>query len=347
VTASSPTVTVIVPCRNERHHIARCLDSILSNDYPKDRLEILVVDGMSEDGTADTVTAYAQRHHSVRLVPNPDRVVPSGLNRGIAEARGEIIVRMDAHNLYPNDYLSVLVGWLERTGADNVGAAIVTLPANDSTMARAIAFAVAHPLGIGNARFRLGVREPTEVDTVPFGCFRRELFQRIGLFDEELVRNQDDEFNARILRSGGRIMLVPGIVSRYYARDSLGKLARMYFQYGWFKPYVAAKVGRITTWRQLVPPGFVLALVASALLTPIWRPAATAFGALAVGYLGAVGWVAAQAARKESTAVGFALFAVLPVLHFSYGFGYLYGLVRLAGRRKLRAAKTASIPLSR
>ncbi len=347
MSASQPTVSVIVPCRNERQHIGRCLESILSNDYPKERLEVLVVDGMSEDGTADIVTAYAQRHPSVRLVPNADQVVPAGLNRGIAEAQGEIIVRMDAHNLYPHDYLSVLVGWLQRTGADNVGAAIVTLPANDSAMARAIAFAVAHPLGIGNARFRLGVREPMEVDTVPFGCFRRELFQRVGLFDEELVRNQDDEFNARILRSGGRILLVPGIVSRYYARDSLGKLARMYFQYGWFKPYVASKVGRITTWRQLVPPVFLLALAAGVLLMPIWPLAGRGLALLTGGYVMGLALVAVQAARRESVGTGLAMFAALPVLHFSYGLGYLYGLARMAAGRKIRPAKTASIPLSR
>jgi glycosyltransferase involved in cell wall biosynthesis len=344
---SMPTVTVIVPCRNERGHIGRCLDSILSNDYPKDRLEVLVADGMSEDGTVEIVRGYTYRHPSVRLVPNPARVVPSALNRGIAEARGEIIIRMDAHNLYPPDYLSVLVHWLERTGADNVGAAIVTLPADDSVIAHAIAFAVSHPFGIGNARFRLGVREPLEVDTVPFGCFRRELFDRLGLFDEDLVRNQDDEFNARIRRAGGRILLVPGLVSRYYARGSLRKLARMYFQYGWFKPYVAYKVGRITTGRQLVPPLFVLAFTVAALLASIAPWMGSGLAILTCLYLLGVAGVAAKAVRRVGLAPALALVSVFPTLHFSYGLGYLYGLARLVRGKRVGTGATVSMPLSR
>ncbi len=343
----APMVTVIVPCRNERRHIGPCLDSILTNDYPKERIEILVVDGMSDDGTGDVVAEYASHDPSVRLVPNPSRIKPSALNRGIAAARGGIIVIMDAHSLYPSDYLSGLVGWLERTGADNVGGAVVTLPADDSAIAKGIALALSHPFGIGNARFRLGVQEPTAVDTVPFGCFRREVFDRIGLFDEELVRNQDDEFNARLLRAGGRIVLVPGIVVRYHARGSLAKLARMYFQYGWFKPFVVFKIGQVPTWRQLVPPVFLLALASGLALAPIWPPPGYAAAGIGGSYVVTAAVVAAGAMRREGIGSGLALLAVFPVLHFSYGLGYLYGLARLALRRKTRPGEAASLPLSR
>jgi glycosyltransferase involved in cell wall biosynthesis len=340
-------VTVIVPCRNERRHIRACLESILSNDYPKERIEILVVDGMSDDGTQEVVAEVAARTGAVKLIPNPRRIVSSALNLGILQGKGQIILRMDAHNEYPSDYVTGLVGWLERTGADNVGGAWITHPAGPSAIARAIALALAHPFGIGNARFRLGTSEPREVDTVPFGCFRRELFGRLGLFDEELVRNQDDEFNARILRSGGRIVLVPDVVSHYYARGSLGKLARMYFQYGWFKPYVVSKIGRLTTWRQLVPPVFLLALAAGGLLAPIWPAVGYGAAVLGGGYALATAVVAAGAVRRNGIGTGLALLAVLPVLHLSYGFGYLYGLARLALRRKTPPGEAVSLPLSR
>jgi len=206
-------VTVIVPCRNERRYIAACLDSILATAYPADRLEVLVVDGASDDGTRDAVRAYAAREPRVRLLDNPRRSAPAALNLGIRAARGEIIARMDAHVVYPPHYLPVLVEALLETGADNVGCPIVTLPADESATARAIACALSHPFGVGNSRFRIGSAVRREVDTVPFGCFRRDVFDRVGLFDEELIRNQDDEFNFRLIRSGGRVLLVPDVAA--------------------------------------------------------------------------------------------------------------------------------------
>lgn len=216
-----PFVSIVVPCRNETEYIRPLLDSILANTYPRDRLEVLIVDGMSDDGTRAVIAEYVARHPVIRLLDNPKRITPCALNLGISRARGTIIVRMDAHASYPPNYVADLVDWLERTGADNVGGAWVTLPGGDTATARAIAAALSHPFGIGNARYRLGTTELREVDTVPFGCFRRDVFDRVGLFDEELVRNQDDEFNFRLLRAGGRILLVPGVVSHYYARRTL------------------------------------------------------------------------------------------------------------------------------
>src|SRR3989441_866769 len=277
-----PLVSIVVQCRNEAEYIRPLLDSILATDYPRDRLEVLVVDGMSDDGTRAVIAAYASRHPVIQLLDNPKRTTPHALNLGITRARGAIIMRMDAHAHYPPNYVADLVGWLERTGADYVGGAWVTLPADETPRARAIAAVLAHPFGTGNSRYRLGTHHVREVDTLPFGCFRRELFQRVGLFDEELVRNQDEEFTFRVLRAGGRILLVPGVVSSYYARRSLGQLGRMLYQYGFFKPAVALKVGRIMTLRQLVPPLFVLSVLVSLLAAP-WLFASRVLAAIILG----------------------------------------------------------------
>ena len=243
----------MVPCRNEEGYIARCLDSILEGDYPRSLLEVLVVNGGSSDRTAEIVAAYAAAHRGVVALENPQGTTPAALNIGIRAASGRVIVRMDAHVLYPPDYIRRLVAGLEDSGADNVGGVLETVPGEDTPVAQAIALGISHRFGVGNSHFRVGTSERREVDTVPFGCFRREVFDRIGLFDEELIRNQDDEFNFRIITRGGRVLLLPDVFCRYFARRSFSQLARMYYQYGYFKPLVARKVGRVMTVRQLVP----------------------------------------------------------------------------------------------
>ena len=319
-----PFVSVIVPCRNEEQHLGRCLDSILASDYPRDRMELFVVDGMSNDRTRDIVASYAARYPVIQLLDNPRRIAPCGLNIGIAAARGEVIVRMDAHVIYSPSYLPILVRALLERGADNVGGVLETLPGADTPMARAIALGLAHRLGVGNSYFRVGAREPRWVDTVAFGCFRREAFERAGLFDEELVRNQDDEFNARLIRRGGRILLMPTARAYYVARTSLRQLWRMYFQYGYFKPLVARKVGRVMTLRQLVPSLFLTTLGASGLAALWWRPAG-----LAAAYVAA------------------ALALVFPVLHVAYGAGFLAGVRDHVLRPHKHGPELAALPLSR
>ncbi|MGH9659832.1 MAG: glycosyltransferase family 2 protein, partial [Bryobacteraceae bacterium] len=224
------------------------------------------------------------------------------------------------------------------------GGACITRPASEPPVARAIAIALSHPFGIGNARFRLGTAEPRHVDTVPFGCFRRELFTRIGLFDEDLVRNQDDEFNFRILKAGGTVLLVPGVVSYYYARPSLRQLARMYYQYGYFKPLVARKTGGIFTLRQLVPPLFVSGLIIAAVLAP-WVAAARALLVLILGtYVAANVACSAPTVFRSGVKVGGVLPAAFTVLHASYGLGFLRGVLRFL---ILRRPSHRPVPLSR
>jgi glycosyltransferase involved in cell wall biosynthesis len=333
-----PLVSILIPCRNEREHIHACLKSILKSDFPLSDLEVLVMDGMSEDGSRAIIEQYTKVHPEIRLLENPKRTTPAALNIGISEARGAIIVRMDAHAQYPPNYLAELVSWLERTGADNVGGACVTLPGDSSATAQAIAVALAHPFGIGNAHFRLGTAKPREVDTVPFGCFRREVFQRVGLFDEDLVRNQDDEFNFRLLKAGGHVLLVPGVVSFYYARRSLRQLARMFFQYGYFKPLVVRKVRGVMTARQLAPAMLVSTLLVTAFLGPWFGAGRLVFGLTAAGYASADLAVAATIARRSGVRVGLKASAVFPALHFAYGLGYLLGVFEFLIRDKRPAA---------
>jgi glycosyltransferase involved in cell wall biosynthesis len=339
-----PRVSVVMPCRNERDHIVRCLDSIVASDFKVDQLEVLVLDGISDDGTAEIVRAYAATHAVVRVIDNPQRNVSAALNIGIREAQGEIIVRMDAHCEYPSNYVSGLVHWLDRSGADNVGGCWVTVPSDGTPVARAIALGLSHRFGVGDALYRLGVAEPTRVDTVPFGCFRKELFARVGMFDEELVRNQDDEFNLRLIRSGGTVLLVPGVLSYYHARPTLGRLARMFYQYGYFKPLVARKVGGVMTRRQLVPVGLVSGVLLSGLLAPWVGAAGVLFEIAVFGYLAAAVGCSLSVGIPHGARVTVALLGVFPTLHWSYGFGFLRGVVDFI---VLGLHPPTSIPLSR
>jgi glycosyltransferase involved in cell wall biosynthesis len=340
-------VSIILPCRNEAAYIAECLDSILATRWPHQALEILVVDGASDDGTRDIIAGYARRFPVIRLLDNPSRIVPTALNIGIRAASGDVIVRMDAHVVYPPEYVPRLVAALEETRADNVGACIVTHPADDSPTARAIATALSHPFGVGNSWFRIGAGERRWVDTVPFGCYRRHVFSRVGLFDEDLVRNQDDEFNHRLIRHGGRILLVPDVVSHYYARGSFRQLARMYYQYGLFKPLAARKIGRIMTVRQLIPAMLVLALFGLPLLAPFAAPARTLWQLAAGSYALALALCAARQAKEIGWPAAARVLIAFPELHLSYGAGFLRGLWAATIGHDAARPQLAQVPLSR
>lgn len=340
-------VSIIVPCRNERRFIGRCIDSILSGDYPKDRLEILIVDGMSDDGTREIVANYCDRLPFVRLIDNPQKIVSYAMNTGIRSSRGKIVIRMDAHTIYPAEYVSKCVGYLVEYDADNVGGVCVTLPGSGTSISKSISLALSHRFGVGNSYFRVGTKKPRYVDTVPFGCYKREVFERIGLFDEQLVRNQDDELNFRLLRSGGKILLAPDLVSQYYARDTIAKVWRMYFQYGYFKPLVNLKVGGILTWRQLVPPLFVATLIVLGLLSlfsEVFRIAFIVEGGL---YLMANFCLSTLISLRTCLRCIFSLPFVFAVLHFGYGLGYLTGIVDFSLLKRHRAGKIRNVSLTR
>ena len=345
-----PLVSVVIPVRNESAYIADCLTSLLEGSFPQSRLEVFVVDGMSDDDTASIVADLSSRFPCVRLLNNPDRFVSQAMNIGIRAASGSIIMRVDAHAAYGPEYIAQLVSGLDRLNADNVGGVVVTKPASNRPEAIAVAIVLSHPFGVGNSEFRIrsgGRSEPVEVDTVPFGCYRREVFDRIGLYDEKFVRNQDDELNARLKFAGGRIFLLPDVRIDYVARASLRQLARMMYQYGHFKPLVAVKLRRLATVRQLVPPAFVAALLVLPLLSVFSSAAAAAWVSIVAVYTLAsltlsVRQTAGTAAKTTSYLVaGFA------VAHISYGFGYLTGLTRFVVAPKLWRRGRAEVPLSR
>lgn len=324
-----PKVTVIIPARNEEQHIAACLDSIVR--YP-DTLEVLVIDGMSEDDTRSIVAQYCEQYPFIRLLQNHYRAVPHAMNIGIREASGNTIVRMDAHATYPPDYLSTLIHWMDKLNADNVGGVWRTRPGCDSVHAKIVATVLSHPFGVGNATYRLtaGKTDPIEVDTVPFGCYRRDTLLRLGLYDERFLRNQDDELNARLKQSGGRIFLIPDLVIDYYARERLRKMALMLYQYGYYKPAIALKLGHPATLRQLAPPLFAAAAITApfALFSPLFWPSA-----IAVAGHSALNLYVSIKLAEHSRHVPL-LFTAFLTAHLSYGIGYLRGLVHFLTSRR-------------
>jgi cellulose synthase/poly-beta-1,6-N-acetylglucosamine synthase-like glycosyltransferase len=342
-------VTVIVPCREEERYIGQTITSIMANDYPHDRLEVLVIDGMSTDRTRQLVREFQEQYPFLKLLDNPKKITPAALNIGIAQAKGDIILRVDAHGVIPPLYISSLVGWLEKTGADNVGGVLINLPGSVTPKAKAIALALSHPFGVGNAYFRIGTQSPRWVDTVPYGCFRRELFSRVGLFDEDHVRSEDDEFNLRLKKQGGRLLLVPEIAVHYYTRDSLSKIWRMYYQYGYFKALVARKLGAVLKLRHIIPSLFLLTLLTLFLLGGAVAPLRTFALLLSLAYGLADIYFALSTARRAGAggAVAFWLALVFPTLHLSYGLGFLKGLVDFFLLKKKGVPDAAGIPLSR
>jgi glycosyltransferase involved in cell wall biosynthesis len=346
-TEEPPFLSIVIPCRNERDYIGPCLDSILASDYPQDRLEVVVADGMSDDGTREVIGPYLSAHPRITMIDNPRRITPCAMNLAIRAAGGEVIVRMDAHAMYPPDYLRRLVAAQQETGAENVGTLVVTLPADDTPAAAAIAVGLSHPLGVGNSHFRVGTTVRRWVNHVPFGCWRRELFDRIGVFDEEMVRDQDVEFNARLLNHGGRILLLPDLASRYHARRTIRQLARMMYQYGYFKPLVARKAGKVLTVRQLVPSMFVLGVTGSLALAPWWSFAALTLGIILAAYGALVGGAAARSARTIGPRAALALVGVFPTMHVGYGIGYLRGIHDHFLRASRARHPAAGVALSR
>lgn len=319
-------VSIIIPARNEEKFIIQTLDSIMDQDYPNDLLEVIIADGESDDATCVLIQDYIKDHSNVVLINNPERVVPYALNYAIERSTGDIIVRLDAHSKYPRNYISRLVEELVRLNADNVGGVWVTTPANDGLIATSIALATSHPLGIGNASYRLENKDVKKVDTVPFGCFTREVFDRIGMFDTDLIRNQDDEFNGRIIKNGGEIYLIPDVEIEYYARGTLRTMMKMFFQYGLFKPLVNKKLGAPATIRQFVPPLFVIFILSGlSLFVAPWYLDYTWFLALFIYVMLTVLVSFTIAAREERSALVFILPIVFPLIHLSYGFGYLKG----------------------
>jgi succinoglycan biosynthesis protein ExoA len=326
-----PYVTVIMPIRNEERFIARSLGAVLGQDYPPDRMQLLVADGMSEDGTRAVVEELARAHpkHTVRIVDNPGRIVPTGFNAALALADGDVIVRVDGHTIIEPDYVSECVRALVRSGADNVGGRMTAV--GDTLVAQTIALATSSPFGVGDSQFHYG-RGEKWVDSVYMGAWPRSVFDRVGPFDPELVRNQDDEFNYRLRSAGGRILLTDTIRSTYYGRASLRKVFRQYRQYGLWKVRVLQKHPRQMSARHFVPPAFAATLLAGTALAPVSRTARRGLFAAVSAYGIAAGAASFSIARAHGWRHLPVLPAVFAALHVGYGAGFLGGLVRFRTR---------------
>lgn len=329
-------VSVIVPCYNESAAIGELLAAIRDQDYPLANLRVIVADGMSQDGTRRLIEEFVVRHPGVQVevVDNPSRSIPSALNRALARADGEFVIRLDAHSAPDPDYVTRCLETLVETGAANVGGVWRIRPDGTGWMARAIAAAGAHPLGAGDARYRTsGVAGP--VETVPFGAFPRNWLTRMGGYDESLHSNEDYELNHRLRSAGGTIWFDPRIRSTYRARGDVVALAYQYFRYGFWKARMLRRHPDSIRWRQVLPPLFVASLLVLGLVSLWSRMAQQVLGVESLLYLTVIGVAGiAQAARYRDAGLLLGFPLAVSTMHISWGLGFLAGAVSGWTRRR-------------
>ncbi|MFK8005739.1 MAG: glycosyltransferase family 2 protein [Saprospiraceae bacterium] len=337
-----PTVSVIIPCFNEEPFIEAVIQNILEQDFPQKEMEVLFLDGMSTDKTAEIISQYAQNQPFIKLISNPEKFVPQAMNLGINLAQGEIIIRLDAHAAYPKQYISKLIFWLKKLPAENVGGIWNIQPRSNSTKAKSIARTLSHPIGVGNALYRMGISKPQEVDTVPFGCYPKAVFEKYGNYDIRLKRNQDIELNKRIKRKGGKIFLVPDVECTYFARDTFSAL--------WKNNYANGKWVILTSWftgtfdslsiRHFVPLAFFVNLLLSILSfikifllggNSIWG----IFIFPIIIYLLIISFFSLKLSLEEKNLKAFPYFIIsFFTLHLSYGVGSFVGLFSIFNQKK-------------
>ena len=321
-----------MPVRNEAGYIERSLGSVLAQDYPLEQMEIIVADGMSTDQTRALIAGFQTRFPRLKVIDNPGKIAPTGLNRAIAQASGDIIVRVDGHCEIAPDYLRRCVHYLQSGAADGVGGPIETI--GETLSARVIATAMSSAFGVGGSAFRTIKDQTMLTDTVAFPAYTRKIIERAGPYDEELVRNQDDEYNYRLRKLGAKILLAADVQSRYYSRSTFRKVFKQYYQYGYWKVRVLQKHPRQMSLRQFVPPAFVAALLVGVLAASFLPLGAWLLAGILGCYLLANLLASARSASK-SDAFGSHLL-LLPIvytaLHISYGLGFLVGLIKFAPR---------------
>ena len=324
-----PIVSVIIPCRNEEKRISALLDALYSQSYATDEMEVVIADGMSTDATRELIADFARGHADlkIRVVDNPKQIIPAALNVAIEAASGDFIVRMDAHSVPDVDYVKNSVDDLVNGKGENVGGVWKIQPGEDTWVAKSIVEATSHPLGVGGAKYRY-TTEAEEVDTVPFGAFRKDLIDEIGGFDESLLTNEDYEFNVRIRQNGGRIWLNPAIFCKYYARESFGLLAKQYWRYGYWKAKMLKRYPETARPRQILPPLFVLGVVGLIGLSFVSNLFLWALGFILLFYLLVLISVGTTVALKKNYfpyVVGMPMAIIL--MHFVWGSAFWVGLV--------------------
>ena len=323
-------VSVICPIYNEEKYIAKCIESILNQDYPKDDLEVIFVDGMSTDKTRDIVSEYTYKYPFIKLLDNPHKIVPFAMNKGISEAKGDIIMRIDAHTFYESNYCSAIVKKLKELNADNIGCVCKTDVLNKTPKTLAIREVLSNKFGVGNSVFRTGIDNIKEVDTVPFGCWPRNVFNKYGLYDTRLVRNQDIEFSKRIINGGGKIYIIPDTFCTYLARETFSALAKNNFGNGKWNILTVfyTKQMKSLSLRHFIPLLFILSLIIPLLMTLIWMPLGLISIASILAYTTLLTVVSLKASIKKHLNF-FYLLSSFFVLHLSYGWGSLVGILTL------------------
>ncbi|MCB9437850.1 MAG: glycosyltransferase family 2 protein [Anaerolineales bacterium] len=327
-----PFISVIMPIRNEADYIEQSLTAVLQQDYSSSQMEVIIVDGMSTDETRDIVAQVAVRYPSIPVVilDNPKHIVPTGMNIALAQAKGEIIVRVDGHCKIAPDYVSRCVAHLQKGDSVGVGGPIETM--SETPSGETIALAMQSSFGVGGSAFRTVKDRAMFVDTIAFPAYTRKAIEHAGLYDEELMRNQDDEYNYRLRALGYKILLTPDVRSQYYSRTSLRKLWRQYFQYGYYKVRVLQKHPAQMQLRQFVPPIFVAVLVGGAILAPL-IPILLWLWLMVIGLYATVNILASLRIASQTHWRHFTLLPLtFATLHLSYGLGFLKGLISFRSR---------------
>jgi glycosyltransferase involved in cell wall biosynthesis len=325
-----PFVSIIIPCFNEQDTIRKLLEAVYAQTFPRADLEMVIADGMSTDGTRAVIADFADSHPDlhIAMADNPVQSIPSALNCALKEAQGEIIIRLDAHSVPYPDYIERCVADLEAGLGENVGGIWEIHPGAPTWVAQSIAVAASHPLGVGDALYRRSTKA-CQVDTVPFGAFKRELLALTGFFDESLLTNEDYEFNTRVRKSGGIIWLDPAIRSVYFARLTLAALAKQYNRYGFWKWRMLRRYPETLRWRQGLPPLFVLSLLGGAALAfflPVFRVLLAAEVIVYCLVLVVAGVHASI--RQKKAFLGFGLPMAIATMHIAWGAGFLWSMIK-------------------
>lgn len=329
-----PTVSIVVPCFNEEKRIHILLDAIFAQTYPRHCIDVTIADGHSTDRTREVIAAFQQEHPdlAIKVIDNDARTIPAGINRAIAASQGEIIIRLDGHSSPYPDYVERIVTALEEEKGQNVGGVWEIRPGAETWVARAIAIAAAHPLGVGDALYR-HAKQAAVVDTVPFGAWKRSLVNEIGGYDESLLSNEDYELNARIRQRGGKIWLDPAIRSVYFARPTFAALARQYGRYGFWKFQMLRRYPGTLRWRQALPPLFVVSLLGNLLLAPAWPVFGWLLAFELLAYFGILSLAGLRSTIQHRGAfLLFGLPLAITVMHIAWGSGFLWSI--LAGAKK-------------
>lgn len=323
-------LSVICPIYNEEKYIARCIESIMQQDYPKDDLEVIFVDGMSTDRTREIIASYLPLCPYLRVLDNPQKIVPYAMNKGIGEAKGDFIMRIDAHAFYENNYCSTIVKRLKELGADNVGCVCKTDVLNKTPKTLAIREVLSNKFGVGNSDFRTGIDGLKQVDTVPFGCWPKSVFNMYGLYDVRLVRNQDIELSKRIINGGGKIYIIPDTYCTYLARETFNGLAKNNFGNGkWniLTVYYTRNMKSLSL-RHFIPLLLVLGLIVPTLVGILWHPALWLSAFVLLAYLLALGSISAKLAITKKLNFFYLIWSFI-TLHISYGCGSLVGALKV------------------